>query len=234
MSEDLKGAKLARRTVLIIMLGLAAVLVFSPSAAKGAMLVEVSQPDGPTVQTGPVDGDAIGEGPVAFYDFRSDSAHTGFEVARQSVLFMYEYADNLSLFTVHNRDSAGGSGSSTQDISGLPAGWIHQQRDDSGSGGTQDTYTAGANSLLGEWRWNNNSDGSALGLGAVAELMGTEIVVAPSNWSNVDLWSFLGPDGVSALPLDMDKAVHIRLIPEPATLSLLALAGLAGLRPRRR
>ena len=235
MIDDCRRAKPAPRARLFIGVGLAVVLVAFSPATMGAVLMEVWQPGDPIILTAPIDGDAIGQGPVAFYDYRSNSAHTGFEIAGASILFVYEYADHLSLFTIHNKDAAGGSGSATQDISGLPGGWMHLQRDDGGGGGTQDTYTPGAGSLLAEWQWVSNTDGSALGLGAVDELIGTEIVVEPSNWSNIDRWGFLGPDGVLALQLDMDRPAHIRFVPEPATMFLLGAGAATGLlRYRRR
>ena len=124
-------------------------------------------------------------------------------------------------------------GSVIQDISGLPNGWVHQERDDPGGGGTHDTYFTGANSLLAVWFWELNTDGAVLGLGSSDELAGTVIVVEPSGWWNVELWSLLGPGGQPALQLNMDKAVNIRFVPEPAMFSLLALGALTALRRRR-
>lgn len=209
---------------------------FVASATAGmSPIVEIWQgaDDSAAMQVSVVDGDALGKGPVAFYDYRSASAHTGFEQANTSIAFVYEYAGQMSLFLIHHIEQ-NGRGEITQNITGLPTGWAHLVKDDQGNGGLNDTYTTGANSLLAEWAWSANTDGSALGLGANADLVGEVITVENQRISGIQSWLFLGDGGVTEMQLDPQQTLNIRFaVPEPTSV-LSGLGGIASLLLLRR
>jgi hypothetical protein len=210
---------------LLIACGVCAALTIGTASA--AVTAEVSADNGLTwTPVTFVDGDAIGEDPVTFYDYRSASAHTGFEIDGKSIMFLYEYAGELSLFTIHDKETAAADGTIDQVISGLPLGWTHQVKDDQGNGGLNDVYTTTATSLTADWQWVDNTDGSALGLGDLHSLVGTVIDIDSSNVSGLNEWLYLGAGGATELTLDYTDTAKIRfLIPEPGSV----LAGLVGL-----
>lgn len=184
-----------------------------------AALLWITQPDGVSFQTTAFDGALLGRDAGDFYDYRSYSAHTGFEAQRTSLLFAYEHAGELKLFSIHNVDRAGGAGRVTQHFAGLPSNWTLDLRDDPG-----DRYTLATDALEARWQWRDNTDGLVLGLGLVSQLAGQAITITCSNWAGFDAWRFLGADGAASMQLDPRKAVTIAIVPEPATLALLCCA----------
>ena len=104
-------------------------------------------------------------GALAFYDYTSASAHTGFEALHTSRLFLYQQTavSGLSLFTFHgiDIDSTGqdeGDGAVKQTISGLPAGVFIVIADEDDELSLQSEGTA-----VGDWAYHHNTDGGVLG-----------------------------------------------------------------------
>jgi len=209
--------------------GLMAVLVLGLVAPVMASPIEVWQGANVPVQFDSINGDLLGSSPVDFYNYYSESAHTGLEQPGKSNLYVYVYNGELALFSVHSQDNALGLGRVTQTFDNLPDGWQLLVKDDP----NQDTFTPSANSLTADWFWINNTDGAALGLGAKGALDGRVITVTSQNWfGNVNQWCFVGGDG-SVLMLDPTQPVNIRFVPEPAALVLLSI-GTAAMLLRRK
>ncbi len=102
---------------------------------------------------------------AAFYGYDSHSAHTGFEQAFSSVLFLHRQAgqSSLDLFTIHgiDQESSGldaGDCAMTQRFSGLPPGWSVALSDDDHG----ELVALGPDSAFGSWEWHHNSDGGVI------------------------------------------------------------------------
>ena len=89
---------------------------------------------------------------------------------------------------------------------------------------------------------NNDITGAALygskaALGAAGSALYTMIVTPTAegsvNVANVGQVGFYGPNPFTSLPFDLGTLTQLTIVPEPMTLSLLGLGGLALLRRRR-
>jgi hypothetical protein len=222
-----------KRMMHLMMIG--GLLLLPATASAGHVIAKVWQDGLAPIEVAIVDGDALNETAVSFYDFRSDSAHTGYEQADTSILFLYTYAGELSLFNIHHIE-AGGEGAINQTISGLPAGWTFDVKDDAEGSGLAEEYTIGATTLTADWEWRNNTDGGLFGLGNAHDLIGSVIAIDTNSFNGLQSWEFLNDGGATALNLDLSKTTYIGFqpIPEPASAiaGVLGLGGLAFFRRR--
>lgn len=103
--------------------------------------------------------------PIGLYDYRSESAHTGFEGVFSSVLFVHQQAQTptLDLFTVNGIDfdetglDSGDCGMTAR-YTGLPPGWFVSIADDFEA----EFAAVGPDSVFGDWEWHHNSDGGVI------------------------------------------------------------------------
>lgn len=146
---------------------------------------------------------------VAFYDHFSASAHTGFEQAQASFLFLHLQTgvDRLSLFSIHgiDLDTSGisqGDGSVSQLFAGLPSGASVLLADDN----MGELFDAGALVVRGDWRYQDNTDGGVIGP-----------LTYPGDWTisvdsdfiqGVSTFGFID-GGANTIPLDMTETVFL-------------------------
>ncbi len=132
---------------------------------------------------------------TTFYDHGSASAHTGFESARESHLFLYLSPDGLlSLLTIVgiDLDSTGistGDGAVVQSFEGLPPGTFVAHADDT----PEEFDMTSPSTAFGDWEFHDNTDGGVLsGLpwpGAWTITIRTDLDL------NVDLWDVVSAGG---------------------------------------
>src|SRR5258706_2207079 len=122
-----------------------------------APAVQISQPGGTTFVSGPVQRFTEAR---FFYGLVSASAHTGYEAASTSNLFLYRDFDTglVSLFAVHGIDfSTTGvmqpRATVTFAITGVPTGTTAVISDDMG-----EFVSTGTTSYAGNWLVQNNTD----------------------------------------------------------------------------
>lgn len=129
---------------------------------------------------------------TAFYDYSSESSHTGFEALHASRLFLYQQtgAPGLSLFTFHgiDLDSTGqdeGDGAVQQTITGLPAGAFVALADEPNELAMQTEGTA-----FGDWSYHHNADGGVLGgvpfPGSWQIVIDSDFIASATSWQYVD------------------------------------------------
>jgi hypothetical protein len=144
---------------------------------------------------------------VAFYDYTSDSGHTGFEALEKSELFFYSDTTTgiVSLVTEHGIDQnssglAQPEGLVDQTFSGLPDGVTIAVADDN----SMEFFMPSPTTAQGKWQFDLNTDGGAL----------TGFPV-PGSWSvkitadfieGIDAWRFFGPEEI---PLDLTEPVTL-------------------------
>jgi cysteine-rich repeat protein len=152
---------------------------------------------------------------AAFYDYRSASAHTGFEAAEASRLYLYR--DNasgvLSLVTHHGIDiDATGivqpKGAVRQTFSYLPPITL-AVLDDS----PEELYFTAASRVVGDWGFHENTDGGAL---AGLPFPGSwSIDVTPEFLQGVTSWSYVDESG-ALIPLDLHATASLTAHATPA------------------
>jgi len=144
-----------------------------------------------------------------FYDYRSASSHTGFEVAGRSIVFLYRDVrnDDLALFLTHGIDDMGQPRSQRQgnarvngSVVGVPAGARIAERDDGphefdwGSAPNAAPGTAnGPPIAIGKWHYGNNTDGGAIDL--LPPDQDWRIEVNINLVHGMDDWSYFFADG---------------------------------------
>lgn len=152
----------------------------------------ITQPSGTRIGTDALVGTRTVQ---QFYDYRSASSHTGFEVLGESRIYLYVNANTgrLSLVLTHGIDFvAGGPAQPTSrvemDVAGLPVGTGVDVVDDTmgefflGPGGT----------AFGRWNFERNSDGGALG---PLPFPGSwRITVTPRFTSGITTWGWVRHD----------------------------------------
>lgn len=105
-----------------------------------------------------------GTDPFTFYNYFSESAHTGFEGVTSSVLFLHHSTSQpgLDLFTIHGID---------QDTSGLDSGDCNVDQTFTDvppeafiaiSDESQELSSLGDGTFVGNWVYHHNSDGGVL------------------------------------------------------------------------
>jgi cysteine-rich repeat protein len=155
-----------------------------------------------------------------FYDHFSASAHTGFEQAQASFLFLHLQtgADLLSLFSIHgiDRDTSGisqGDGAVSQLFAGLPPGASVLLADDN----MGELFDAGALVVRGDWRYQDNTDGGIIG---TLTYPGDWIISVDSDFiQGVSKFGFID-GGANILPLDMSETVFLVAKSTPSTCRL--------------
>ncbi len=167
---------------------------------------------------------------VSFYDFYSSSSHTGFEVARRSIVFLYRdiRTDELGLFFTHGIDDMGQpadqrqpSGGVRMRARGVPSGTRIAEADDNCSEfnfkGNDSNWESGADLssscqgrntyLLGKWSYGNNTDGGAIDRLPVDQ--NWEITIDLRMSGAMDEWAYFFADG-TRLVLDENLPLKIR------------------------
>ena len=164
--------------------------VFAAPAFTGSLrLFEISQPNG-LVRSIP----AV-ERPMSaatFYDYRSASSHTGFELRGRSLLFLYRdlNTDELALVITHGIDNLGQASDQRQpggsvvimDLEGVPAQAVVTQSDDNGS-----EFGLG-HEPEGNWRFGDNTDGGVISNLPVDQ--NWEISISVLQFAQIDQWAY--------------------------------------------
>ena len=151
------------------------------------------------------------ESATQFYDFYSASSHTGFEVARRSLIFLYRdiRTDDLALFLTHGIDDLGQPANEQQpsakvdaNIYNVPQGARIAEADDgahefgwgSNDNETRGNFTGNGPPLaLGRWSFGSNTDGGAIDL--LPPDQDWEMQVEVSLIKGIDEWSYFFADG---------------------------------------
>lgn len=157
---------------------------------------------------------------VDFYDYKSVSAHTGFEEVLASRLFLYRDlgTGSLSLVTIHGIDlEATGieqpESRVTQSFDSLPPQAFVALSDDV----EKEFYKSGAASVFGDWSFRKNTDG-----GVISGLP------SPGAWSiditmglmdGVTSWDYVQEDG-SMVPLDLSSTATLTAFDTPSACRL--------------
>lgn len=153
---------------------------------------------------------------AGFYDYESASAHTGFEVALASRLFLYRQIAGgpLSLVTLHGIDleSSGVTQPEshvTQSFEHLPSSVFVALADDTDA----EFHMNGATTAIGDWHFRRNTDGGAL-----------SGLPAPGAWSiditlglaeGVESWTYVDEDG-SEVALDAAATATLSAFDTPS------------------
>ena len=161
-----------------------------------------------------------GQQAVAFYAYSSASAHTGFEAARKSRLYLYLDLSTgaLSLFTHHGIDlDSSGISQPQSDVAMaflyLPESTIVSLADDKKDELYKDTPT----SAIGDWHFNDNTDGGVL---STLPLPGSwSIDVVPTFAKGVDAWDYVDGDA-SMIPLDTAATANLTAFDSPSACRL--------------
>lgn len=145
----------------------------------------------------------------SFYDYFSASAHTGFEEALTSRFFLYHDATSgqLGLVTLHGVDkNVSGQeqpdSSVTQSFLGLPASVFVAIDDDS----EKEFQLVEPTKALGDWKFQNNSDGGGL---SGLPYPGAFVIEISSNFiSGIETWQYIDGDG-SPITLVKDQPAKL-------------------------
>jgi len=151
---------------------------------------------------------------AAFYDYSSESAHTGFEALHASRLLLYQEAaaPGLSLFTFHgiDLDSTGqdeGDGAVQQTISGLPSGVFIALGDE-----PNELSLSSGGTAIGDWSYHHNADGAVLG--GVPFPGSWQIVVDSNVIASLTSWGYVDGDGTT-ISLSLPTAI-LQAFAEPS------------------
>jgi len=141
---------------------------------------------------------------VDFYDYRSASAHTGFEAADQSNILLYVDTARLelSLITLNgiDRDASGVSQARsrvTQVFRYLPQGAYLVLADDK----PEEIDFVGPNAVQASFKFKDNSDGGIIGLPWPGDYA---IEIETTLERGVTSWGFVGSGDAGREPLDAD------------------------------
>jgi hypothetical protein len=145
---------------------------------------------------------------VDFYDYRSDSSHTGFEEPYISKIYLYK--DNISgelgLIIHHNKDEEDDSGTVKMDLQNVPPGALVVVADDSAS------EFSLSQEPEGNWDYDENTDGCAMILPANQPW---SITVIPDFINGINAWRLVNENG-SEIELDMGEPLVISYtVPPP-------------------
>ncbi len=147
---------------------------------------------------------------ASFYDYFSSSAHTGFEAVVTSRFFLYHDASTgqLGLVTIHGIDKKTSGqdqpdSSVTQSFLGLPPSVFVAIEDDTAN----EFQLLEPTKALGEWEFDNNSDGGAL---SGFLYPGAFVIEISSNFvSGIETWQYVDGDGT---PITLVKDEPAQLI----------------------
>ena len=143
-----------------------------------------------------------------FYDYRSSSAHTGFEALGTSRIMLYldKSTLGLSLVVFHGVDKDSTSEEQPTShvqmlFSGLPDTTAAEVSDDS-----DELLMTSSTTATGFWRFENNSDGGVL---AVLPFPGDwKITIEPTFIDGISTWTWIEGDG-SPVTLDLTQPLTI-------------------------
>ena len=161
----------------------------APVFTGNLRLYEISQPNG-LIRSIP----AV-ERPMSaaqFYDYRSASSHTGFELKGRSLLFLYRdlSSDELALVITHGIDDLGQPANQRQpdnsrvvmDLEGVPAQAVVTQSDDNAN------EFSLSQEPEGNWYFVNNTDGGVISNLPVDE--NWAITITTNLVSQMDQWAY--------------------------------------------
>ncbi|MEW6433856.1 MAG: DUF4215 domain-containing protein [Myxococcota bacterium] len=147
-----------------------------------------------------------------FYDYRSASSHTGFEVVGESRIYLYADANTgrLSLVLTHGIDFNGTGISQPpshveMDVAGLPPGTGVDVVDDNGA----EFFRGMGGTAFGRWNFDRNSDGGALG--PLPFPGNWRITVTPRFTMGISTWGWVRDDKVR-IPLRMTEPITIEAL----------------------
>ncbi len=143
---------------------------------------------------------------ASFYDYRSESAHTGYEAPRLANLLVYEDRDSDERFLVlvFSQDDGGFDGTAAIDVGGLVGSDLVVLGDE-----PNELSVSGAGMVSGRFQWFSNSDGGVIRL--ECPLVATVTLGATTF---VDEWRWSGR-GVER-ELNVGAAVEIECNTEPS------------------
>lgn len=153
---------------------------------------------------------------VSFYDYVSQSAHTGFEELASSELFLFRDSATgvLGLITEHGIDAdATGILQPVSDvretIEGLPPGTTLVLSDDS----EKELFLDGPSTARGIWHFNQNTDGGAFS--TIPFPASWTIDVTPTFERGVTRFAYIDADG-HRIELDLATRVRLQAFEHPA------------------
>jgi cysteine-rich repeat protein len=170
----------------------------------------ISQPSGTRIGTNPF---VRGESAATFYDYFSQSSHTGLEQVGESRIYLYADATTgrLSLVVTHGVDDNMGlvqpSSQVEMDVTGLPPGFSVDLADDNSG----EFFTSGPSSVAGRWIFSRNSDGGVIG-GLPFPGVWT-VTVTPTFDLGITNWAWVRDDG-ARIPLVMTEPITIQAFDE--------------------
>ena len=148
------------------------------------------------------------EGAVSFYDYVSESSHTGFEERDLSVLMLHRdtTTEALSLVVHHgiDEDTTGVTldhGLVDMDLSGLPSETVVLLADEP----QDEVFLDGGGEARGRWEFWRNSDGAVFG--TIPFPGSWRIVVDVAFHDGIDRWGFVSRDGDVRSLSESDDAV---------------------------
>ncbi|HEV8245807.1 MAG TPA: hypothetical protein VGP93_08560, partial [Polyangiaceae bacterium] len=138
-----------------------------------------------------------------FYSYSSASSHTGFEqqAAGRLLLHRSRFDQALTLVMHHGLDMSQPPSRVFFTITGLPNTSVVAVSDDAG-----EVQKTTATTVTGDWRFNSNSDGGAVG--GLPFPGNWTITVTPSFIAGIDSWAFVDGSG-SLIGLDLSTPVDI-------------------------
>lgn len=169
----------------------------------------ITQPSGTRIGTDALIGTRTVQ---QFYDYRSASSHTGFEVVGESRIYLYVNANTgrLSLVLTHGIDFNGtGIAQPTShvemDVTGLPPGTGIDVVDDTAG----EFFLGAGGTAFGRWNFERNSDGGALG--PLPFPGNWRITVTPRFTTGLTTWGWVRDDKVR-IPLNMTEPITIEAL----------------------
>ncbi len=170
----------------------------------------ISQPSGTRIATNPL---VRGRSATVFYDYRSASSHTGFEVVQESRIYLYVDSNTgrLSLILTHGVDDDAGQVQPTSTVqmgvSGLPTVVSIDLTDDTPG----EFFRTSPTTAAGRWNFVRNSDGAVLG--GFPFPGSWRVVVTPGFLTGITTWGWVRHD-LQRIPLVMTEPITIESFPD--------------------
>jgi cysteine-rich repeat protein len=171
---------------------------------------EVRQANGLVLRPQPVGRHAPS---TTFYDYTSESAHTGFEAPQRASLFVYQDLGegDRSIVYVFSQDDGGFNGSAEIDLTGLGGGDPVLLSDDpQPASGMPELVSSGGGAAHGSHHWFSNSDGGVIALACPLDV---DVTLGATTF--LTDWVWVEADG-SLDPLDMEDSVEITCNVDPS------------------